>query len=70
MDWIAVHLLFQHASKRFSPLLFLALASRAMRVPTTILDGAPGKHWEIADGVRRQSEKHDVPLIPECRPQE
>jgi hypothetical protein len=39
------------------------LASGTMRVPKTILEGVPEEYREIADGVRRQIEKHDAPLI-------
>jgi hypothetical protein len=38
-------------------------ASGTMRVPKTILEKVPEEYRDVADGVRRQIEKHDAPLM-------
>lgn len=40
-----------------------ALARRKFQIPKKILDDVPVAYREIADGIRRDIEKHDVPVI-------
>ncbi len=39
------------------------LAGGKMRIPKTVLDDVPDAYREIADGIRREMEKHDAPLM-------
>jgi hypothetical protein len=39
------------------------LASGKMRIPKAVLHDVPDEYTEIADGIRREMEKHDAPLL-------
>jgi hypothetical protein len=39
------------------------LASGKMRIPKTVLDDVPNEYKAIAEGIRREMEKHDAPLL-------